>query len=50
MVRRTGLVAVLAIAGALVLGVLASVGAADAGSKSVAATLTGYEETPATRR
>jgi len=49
MARRTGLVAILAIVAAVVLGVLASVGAAGHGkSRSVEAKLTGYEETPAT--
>jgi hypothetical protein len=49
MARRTGLVTILAIVGAVVLGVLASVGAAGHGkSKSVEAKLSGYEETPAT--
>ena len=49
MARRTGLVAILAIVGAAMLGVLASVSAADGGkSRSVEAKLTGYEETPLT--
>lgn len=53
MARRTGLVAIIAIVGALALGVLASVGAAggDRGkshkSKSMEAKLTGFEEVPA---
>jgi CHRD domain len=49
MARRTGLVTILAIVGVVVIGVLASVGAAGHGkSRSVEAKLTGYEETPAT--
>jgi hypothetical protein len=47
MARRTGLVTVLAIVGAAVLGVIASVGAAGGSSKSVNAKLIGYEEVPA---
>ena len=45
--RRTGLIAVLAIMGAIAVGVLAAIGAADGGSNSNARTnLIGYLEVP----
>jgi hypothetical protein len=46
MARRSGLVTILAIVGAVVLGVVASVGAAGGGSKSADAKLNGYNEVP----
>jgi hypothetical protein len=49
MARHTGLVTILAIVGAVALGVLASVGAAGGGKgkRSLETKLTGYEEVPA---
>ncbi len=52
MARRTGLVTIIAIVGAVLLGVLASVGAADHGKgnngkRSIKERLIGFQEVPA---